>query len=125
MSTPAQGMYATIGIGGTVVGLLTGIDFNWTRPVGEFTEMGTHVTTSAFSGVTRYSGAFRKAYVGNDFIKWIGGTAHFSATLTPRSGSHIVGTLILTGGSLSNMEHEETAAIIEEGTFIMYTLTVT
>ena len=123
MSTPACGLDATIYFGTVEIALLTGVDFNWTKPVGEFAEMGTRVVTNVCQGVQHFSGAYRKAYVDNTYIDYFTGGSVLTGSLVPRSGVSIVGSLIVTGGSLSNMEAEETAAIIEEGTFVMYSMT--
>ena len=123
MSTPACGLDATIYLGTVEIGLLTGIDFNWTKDVGEFAEMGTRVVTNVCQGVQHFSGAYRKAYVDNTYIGYFTGGSVLTGSIVPRTGETIVGSLVITGGSLSNMAAEETAAIIEEGTFVMYSMT--
>lgn len=123
MSTPARGMDATIYLGTVPIGLLTGVDFKWNKDTSEFAEMGTAVVTSAFQGVQHYSGGYKKAYVDNTYINYFVGGSVLIGSLVPRTSQTIVGSLIITGGSLSGMEHESPAAIIEEGTFIMYSMT--
>ena len=123
MSVPARGMDATIYLGTVEIALLTGVDFKWNKDVCEFAEMGTAVVTSAFQGVQHFSGGFKKAYVDNTYIGYFTGGSVLTGSLVPRSGVSIVGSLIISGGSLSGMAAESCAAIIEEGTFVMYSMT--
>jgi len=78
-------------------------------------------------GVVRYDGAFRKAYTTNAFIGtyFLAGTTIYCGSLVPRGSTTpaILGSVKLTGGSLSNMNQEVADAVGEEHTFIMYNLT--
>lgn len=123
MSTPARGMDGTIYFGTVPIGLLTGVDFAFNKDVSEFAEMGTAVVTAALQGVQHFSGGYKKAYVDNTYIDYFTGGSVLLGSIVPRSGQSIVGSLIITGGRLSGMAAEAPAAIIEEGTFIMYSMT--
>ena len=77
-------------------------------------------------GVVRFDGAFRKAYLSNSFIGTYvsSGSQVYCGSLVPRgvSSPAILGSVKLTGGSLSNMNQEVANAVGEEHTFIMYNL---
>ena len=69
-------------------------------------------------------GSFRKAYVDNTYLTvFTAGTA-LVGTLYPRGGTtpYISGTIVITGGNLSGLEKDSEAPVIEEGTFIMYSI---
>jgi len=118
-----RGLDAKLYVNGTLIAFLTGIDFSWECPSSEFAGMGTAYATDAFLGVKHYRGAFRRAYVDNQYTYIFQGGTKSLGSLVPVTGRTIVGTLLITGGSITNMETEETAAVIEEGTFIMYSVT--
>lgn len=122
MSTPARGMYGVLSIGGTAIALLTGVDFDWDKPVTEFAQMGTNVVTSVLQGVQHYRGAFRHAFIDCVYLTIFQNETVLAGSLVPRSGRTYVGSLVITGGSLENLEAEETAAVVEEGTFVMYSV---
>jgi len=123
MSTAARGMDGVLSIGGTAIGLLTGVDFAWDKPVTEFAAMGTSYVTQVLHGVRHYHGAFRKAFVDCTYHTIFQDETVLVGSLVARSGRSFVGSLVITGGSLENLDAEESAAVIEEGTFVMYNVT--
>ena len=125
MSTAARGLDATISIGTsagtlTAIGLLTGTDFDLTKPVTEFVPMGSLETQQVLQGVKKYKGAYRKAFVDWTYVGYLTGGSVLVGSMVPRSGKSVVGSLVITGGRLTNMETENEAAVIEEGNFVMY-----
>ena len=133
MSTPIEGLNAVMYLGtacpaGTanVIALLQGIDLSYTQNKVPFYHMGSLNHYYVLDGVIRFDGAFRKAHTSN---KWMGtlhlGTYELCGSMVPRGSSSpaIIGTVKLTGGSLSNMNAEVAEAVGEENSFIMYNLT--
>jgi len=116
-----RGLDATIYLGGTQIGLLTGITFDWTKAVTEFVPMGSLETQQVLQGVKKYKGSFKKAFVDWTYVGYFtSGTHILVGSLVPRSGKSVVGSLVVTGGTLTGMETENEAALIEEGDFVMY-----
>jgi hypothetical protein len=124
MSTAARGLDGALYLSGTIVALLTGVDFDYNKPVTEFAAMGGTAVTQVLQGVRHYAGAFRHAFIDCTFHTHFQQETIFIGSLVPRvGGAAYVGSLVLTGGSITNMNAEETAAVIEEGTFVMYSVT--
>jgi len=131
-----EGLYAQIFLDGIThagtmgtqspVILLTGVELSWSQTNSPFFGMGSLHPASILRGVINWEGRFKKAYVDN---KWLGtfhiGTYQFCGSITPRGTNlpFIIGTVILTGGSLANMEAGSEAAVMEDEGFIIYNLT--
>lgn len=88
--------------------------------------MGALNASDLLRGVIEWEGSFKKGYLTN---VWLGtfnlGTYVFCGSLSPRGGHtpSILGSVILTGGSLANMESEQAEAVMEDEGFIMFNLT--
>jgi len=109
-----------------IIALLTGVDLSWTQTKRRFYPCGSLLPSQVLRGVIAYEGAFRKAYTDNRYIGTLNsGTIPFCGSISPRGtvSPAILGTIELTGGSLSNLEMENEAASEEENTFIIYNLT--
>jgi hypothetical protein len=133
MSAPSEGWKAVIYAGTTcppgtadIIALLTGVDLSWTQTNRHWRYMGSVRATHILRGPLNWEGAWRAAYVNNN---WLGtfdvGTLTFCGSITPRGGNSpcILGTITLGGGSLANMEMENPEAVIEEQTFQIYNMT--
>lgn len=88
--------------------------------------MGSLNNYYVLDGVVQFSGAFRKAYIDNLYLGTfiLSGTTVYCGSLVPRGASSpaILGSVKLTGGSLSNMNQAVADAVEEEESFIMYNL---
>jgi len=112
-----------IGSPGTLVAYLTGIEFSWESEYTEFCAMGTAYVTDLLLGVKRYRGAYKKAYIDNTYAGlFVAGTLVLG-TIVPTSGGSMGGTIAIVGGSFENMVTEESSAVIENGSFVMYGVT--
>lgn len=106
--------------------LLTGIELSWTQGNTPFHGLGSLQPASILRGCIGWEGRFKKAYTDN---KWLGtfniGTYQFAGSLNPAGTTvpMILGTVVLTGGSLSNMDACSEAAVNEDQGFIIYGLT--
>ncbi len=125
MSSPEGGLDAKLYLNGSAVAQLAGLSFSWDRAYKEWAQMGTEVVTDVLLGVKKFKGGYKKAYVNKTYIDLFVNGTECTGSLLPVSGGTVVGTLVMTGGSFQNMAMEETAAVIEEGTFVMYSVTIT
>ena len=130
----SEGMRAQLYLQGTIVALLTGVDFGGSRSQTPFIPMGSHDPTQILKGPRRWEGSARKAYVCGD---WLGSfrtnCTDYEATIYP-SGSASCGgkggtcgsfsaTIAIKSWTITGMELESEAAIIEEITFDAYAVT--
>lgn len=133
MSTPIEGLNAVMYLGTAcpataddTIALLQGIDLSYTQNKVPFYHMGSLNHYYVLDGVIRFDGAFRRAFTANTYPGTLHlGTYELCGSLCPRGASSpaIMGTVKLTGGSLSNMNAEQAEAVGEENSFIMYNLT--
>lgn len=128
----AAGLQAAIFVSGTLipgtldfVALLTGVELSWTQTAKRFYTMGSLQTYQVLKGPITWEGSFKKAYIDNG---WLGtfnaGTYLLYGSIAPR-GTHlpmIMGTIVLTGGRLSNMATESVNAVEEDNTFYIYNM---
>ena len=124
MSSPSEGLAGSFSLGGSTIAVLSGVDLSWDRSATEWASMGETATSDVLLGVRKFRGSFRKAYVDNTYLTvFTAGTA-LVGTLYPRGGTtpYISGTIVITGGNLSGIEKDSEAPVIEEGTFIMYSI---
>jgi len=121
MSTPSEGLLASMSIDGTVIALLNGVTFACNATVEEWANMGETVTSDVLHGVRTYSGGFTKAYVDNTYLDYFLGGSALIGTVFPRGGAtpYISGTIEITGWTLGGMERGAATPVIEEGTFVM------
>lgn len=123
-----EGLRAVLAFNGGVVALLTGIDFSGSRAQTPFRPMGSYDATQILKGARNFEGAARQGYVCGD---WMGSfktnCTNYAATFYP-SGSASCGgiggtcgsfsaTVAIKGYSITGMEMESEAAVIEEITF--------
>lgn len=134
MSTAKEGLYAYMYLGtacpaGTAdpIALLVGVELSWSQTKRRFYQLGGSLHPSqVLRGVIAWEGRFIKAYVDNKYLGTFNlGTVPFCGSIVPRGTNSpaILGTVELTGGSLSNMAAENEAAVEEDQSFIIYNLT--
>ena len=108
-----------------LIGLLSGVDLSWSQEKVRWYHMGSLNNYYVLDGVIAYDGAFRKAYVDNQYIGTVNvGTVEYCGSIVPRGATSpaILGTVKITGGSLRNMAQANANAVEEEQGFIMYNL---
>ena len=127
-----EGLYATIYIDSVLpdssdtVAMLTGVELNWSQTHRRFYSLGSLLPESVLDGVIQLNGSFKRAYYTNKYLGSLNvGTCRFLGSICPRGTSlpFILGTIVLTGGNLSNMAAENEAATTEEQGFIIYNCT--
>jgi len=133
MSTPIEGLNAIMYLGTAcpptatdTIALLQGVDLSWSQNKVPFYHMGSLNHYYVLDGVIRFDGSFRRAYTDNKFPGTLSlGTHILCGSICPRGATTpaILGTVKLTGGSLSNMAAQTAEAVGEENSFIMYNLT--
>ncbi len=131
MSQAREGLYATLYLAdGTAaisntntVAMLTGVDISWTAAKKRFYSCGSLVPESVLDGVMSWEGSFKRAYFCTKYAGSVQiGTCRFLGSISARGTVQpsIFGTLVLTGGNLSNMAAESNDAVTEEEGFILY-----
>jgi len=125
---------AELSVGGTFVGFMTGVELHGSRAQTPWRAMGTYNATQILKGVRNFEGSARKGYICNDWIDlFLVNCTDYAATLYPRGQTDcpgttpacgtIAGTIAFKGWSLTGMETESEAAVIEELSFDMYGVT--
>ena len=125
---PSEGLIGDISVGGTFVGMLTGVTLNATRDATEFAAMGTYETTCLLPGRVRYSGNFDRGFMCAAYFDIFRdspstGGATFAGTFYPRGTAAcgtIAGSLMFTSWGLEGWEAESSAAKIEAMDFILF-----
>jgi len=106
--------------------LLTGVELSWTQGNTPFHGMGSQHPASILRGCIAWEGRFKKAYIDKTYMGSFNiGTYRYCGSINPRGGTNpfILGTIVLTGGGLSNMEACSEAYVAEDEGFIIYNLT--
>jgi len=122
-----EGLIGEIGIGGTMIAFLTGIEFSGDRNTTPWRAMGSYDPTQILLGRRNYEGAARKAFMCADWLDdFMQNLVIYSATIYPRGTGAcgtIAGSLAIKTYRITGMETESEAAVIEEITFDMYDIT--
>jgi len=125
-SDAIEGLIGELSIGGTMICFLTGIDFSGDRAQTPWRAMGSYDPTQILLGRRNYEGAARKAYLCGDWLDtFMVNETVYSATIYPRGTAGcgtIAGSLAIKTYSVTGMETESEAAVIEEITFDMYAI---
>ena len=107
--------------------LLQGVDLSWNQEKVRFYHMGSLNNYYVLDGVVAFQGAFRKAFVTANMAGSIvtSGSNVYCGSICPRGASTpaILGSVVFTGGSLSNMAAGNANAVTEEESFIIFNLT--
>ena len=133
-TTAIEGLVAELSIGGTLVSLLTGISLSGDRSQTPWRPMGEYDATQILKGRRNFEGTAEKAYVCGDWLDlFLTNCTDYAATIYPRGQTICPGTIAACGtiaGSiaikswrLSGMEAESEAAVLEEITFDVYSVT--
>ena len=133
-STAIEGLVGQISLNGTFVGYMTGVTLSGSRTTTPFRGMGTYNATQILKGVRNFEGTAKKAYLCGDMLTlFLQNCTEYAATLYPRGTvtcngtvatcGTIAGSIALKSWSLTGMETESEAAVIEEIAFDMYSVT--
>lgn len=129
-----EGLVGELSIDGNMIALLTGIEFSADRAQTPWRPMGSFDPMQILKGRRNYEGAARKAYLCAEWLDvFMVNCTDYSATLYPRGRTICPGTVLACGAiagslaiksySITGMETESEAAVIEEITFDMYAIT--
>lgn len=107
-----------------MVALLRGIDFESGRDYLEIEEFGgaSGVVDAVILGVQQVRGRFRNGFVDPTYLNYFENSTMLSGSIVVRPGQSIVGTVIVTGYRVLNLEAEESDTVEVEGDFIMYNM---
>lgn len=126
-TTAIEGLIGELSIGGTMIGFLTGIEFSADRAQTPWRAMGSYDPTQILKGRRNYEGAARRAFLCAEWLDiFMVNTTDYAATIYPRGTGvcgTIAGSLAIKTYSVTGMETESEAAVIEEITFDMYNIT--
>ena len=126
-TTAIEGLIGQIGIGGTIIGFLTGIEFSGDRSTTPWRAMGSYDPTQILLGRRNYEGGAKKAFMCGDWLDYfMQNTTIYAATIYPRGTAGcgtIAGSIAIKSYRITGMETESEAAVIEEITFDMYDIT--
>jgi len=119
-----EGLVGELSIGGTMIALLTGIEFSGDRSQTPWRAMGTYDPTQILKGRRNYEGVARKAYLCGDWLDvFMVNNTDYAATIYPRGTAgcgKIAGSIAIKSYRITGMETESEAAVIEEIAFDMY-----
>jgi len=128
MALAWEGYRALLFLDGTLVALLTGVDFRGDRSQTLWRPMGSTNPTQILKGRRNFEGSARKAYFCGDWLgTFLVDCTNYRATMYPSgtAACNSVGgtcgsfsaTIAIKSWALTGMEYESEAAIIEEITF--------
>ena len=107
--------------------LLQGVDLSWNQEKVRFYHMGSLNNYYVLDGVIGFQGAYRKAFFTANQMGSVvtSGSNVYCGSICPRGASTpaILGSVVFTGGSLSNMAAGNANAVSEETSFIIFNLT--
>lgn len=121
-----EGMMGSFSLGGSAITLMTGVSLDWNKSVTEMAYLGDTTVKDVLQGVKKFKGSAQKAYVDNTYLKVFMAGTELVGTLYPRGGTTpcIAGTVVLTGGRLSGIDKDSEAPVVEDCSFVMYSITV-
>jgi len=126
-SSAIEGLIGELSLGGTYIAFLTGIDFSADRAQTPWRSMGSFDPTQILKGRRNYEGAARKAFLCAEWLDvFMQNQLDYAATIYPRGTTGcgtIAGSIAIKSYSVTGMETESEAAVIEEITFDMYGVT--
>ncbi len=120
------GMFVVFGIGGANIALLDGVTLTWSQDTKRYFPCGSLTATAIFRGPVSWEGSFKRAFTSTNLMgSFNTGTLSFLGTIFPVGGTNplIAGTVLLSGGSLNNLEREQLDVSEEEQKFIIYNMT--
>lgn len=125
MSSPMEGLQASLSVNGTVIALLDEVNYDQSRDVKEWVPMGSVKTTEILEGVVKYKVTAKHGYVDNTFLNYITGGSVLTGTVFPRGGTTptISGSMYCTNAKISGMKRESPDPVMEDLTFVLYNVT--
>ncbi len=125
MSTCQEGYNASFTYNGTVVALLSEVDFKVKRNSKRWYPMGSIDASDVLLGAISYDATAKHAYIDNTYLTHLRGGSALIGSVYPRGGTtpSIIGTVICTDIGISGMKQEATDPVMEDLTFIMYGVT--
>lgn len=130
VTCPIEGLIGDISVGGTFIGMLTGVTLNGSRDVTQFRAMGTYETSCLLPGIVEYTGSFEKAFMCEGWLDIFrdsstSGGSEFAGTFYPRGTAAcgtIAGSLMFTSWGITGWEAESSAAKLENLDFVLYSV---
>ena len=130
MSIPTEGLKAVLYLGtalGTAntIAYFQGVDLSATQATTEWVAMGNYIPSYVLRGVISFKGKYRMAFTTSKWAGTLGlGTVTLLGSLCPIGGNtpNIIGSVVLSGFTLSQMDAGNSKASAEEDSFIMYNL---
>ena len=119
------GMFVVFGIGAGNIALLDGVTLSWNQESKQYFPCGSLTANAIFRGPVSWEGSFKKAFVNTSIMgSALAGTNSFTGTIFPVGGTnpYIAGTMLLSGGAISNMDREQLDVVEEEHKFLIYNL---
>ncbi len=120
------GMFVVFGLGGANVGYLDGVTLSWTQNNKRYFPCGSLTAVAIYRGPVSWEGSFKRAFTSTSLMgSFNTGTLSFTGTVFPVGGTnpYVAGTILLSGGSLNNLEREQLDVAEEEQKFVIYNLT--
>lgn len=126
-TTAIEGLVGQLSIGGTLIALLTGVSLKGDRSQTPWRAMATYNATQILKGRRNFDGTAKKAYLCGDWLDtFCLNNTEYAATLYPRGTAAcgtIAGSIAIKSWSISGMEYESQAAVLEEVSFDAYMVT--
>lgn len=126
-TTSYEGFRATISVGGTVVGLLMGIEFGGDRSQTPWRPMGVYDPIQILKGRRNWDGTVRRAYICGEFVDvFMQNNTEYAATIYPRGSAAcgtVAGSIAFKSIRVTQMEYENEAPVMKELAFDMYVVT--
>jgi len=127
-TTAYEGFRATIGVGGTIVGFLTGIEFGGDRSQTPWRPMGAYDPLQILKGRRNWDGTVRRAYVCAEFIGvFMQNNLDYAATIYPRGTTGcgtFSGSIAFKSIRVTQMEYENEAPVVKELAFDIYQVAI-
>jgi hypothetical protein len=122
------GMFVVFHLAGAGIALLDGVTLTWNQPNKRYFPCGSLDAVAIYRGPVEWEGSFKRAFVSPSLMGSFNvGTNSFVGTIFPTGGTNplVSGTILLTGGSLNNLEREQLDISEEEHKFLIYNMTFT
>ena len=124
-------MQLASGIGTTIspaITLLDGVTLSWSQESKQYFPCGSLTANAIFRGPTAWEGSFKRAFTDTNLMGSANvGTNAFVGTIFPAGGTVaplVSGTILISGGAISNMDREQLDITEEEHKFLIYNMTI-
>lgn len=126
-TTAFEGLRARISVGGTLVGLLMGIEFGGDRSQTPWRPMGEYDPIQILKGRRNWDGTVRRAYICGEFVDvFMQNETEYECLIYPRGTTGcgtVQGTIAFKSLRVTQMEYENEAPVMKELAFDMYLVT--